>query len=152
MGLFSRKKPPLPDSVPPGPWAVVQGSNQGKVVLARVHKGLGTLVGSAAYPFRVGVATRVRATAANGIPTPEENTTLQEVEDRLRLALEAEREAILVVALTTGGVKEWVLYTSDPDATKRRMGAFGPTVNTHQLQMVIREDRNWDVYRQLAVT
>jgi len=32
------------------------------------------------------------------------------------------------------------------------MGAFGPTVNTHQLQMVIREDRNWDVYRQLAAT
>ena len=137
MGLFSRRKPPLPDSVPPGPWAVVQGSNQGKVLLARVHKGLGTLVGSAAYPFRVGVATRVRATAANGMPTP---------------ALEAEREAILVVALTTNGVKEWVLYTSDPEATKRRMGTFAPTVNTHQLQMVIREDRNWDVYRQLAGT
>ena len=49
-------------------------------------------------------------------------------------------------------MKEWVLYTSDPEATKRRMGAFGPTVNTHQLQMVIREDRNWDVYRQLAAT
>ena len=56
MGLFSRKKPPLPENVPPGPWAVVQGSNQGKLLLARVHKGLGILVGSAAYPFRVGVA------------------------------------------------------------------------------------------------
>jgi len=98
------------------------------------------------------VATRVRATAANGMPTPEENTTLQEVEDSLRLALEAEREAILVVALTTSGVKEWVLYTSDPEATKRRMGAFGPTVKTHQLQMVIREDKDWDVYRQFAGT
>ena len=152
MGLLSRKKPPLPDSFPPGPWAVVQGSNQGKLLLARVHKGLGILVGSAAYPFRVGVATRVRATAANGMPTPEENTTLQEVEDRLRLALEAEREAILVVALTTSGVKEWVLYTSGPEATKRRVGAFGPTVQTHQLQMVIGEDKNWDVYRQLAGT
>ena len=152
MSLFSRRKPPLPESVPPGPWAMVQGSNQGNLLLARVHKGLGTLVGTAAYPFRVGVATRVRATAANGMPTPEENITLQEVEDRLRLALEAEREAILVVVLTTNGVKEWVLYTSDPEATKRRMGAFGPTVSTHQLQMVIREDKNWDVYRQFAGT
>ena len=32
------------------------------------------------------------------------------------------------------------------------MGAFGPTVKTHELQTVIREDRNWDVYRQLAGT
>ena len=152
MGLFSRNKPALPDSIPAGPWAVVQGSNQGKLLLARVHKGLEALVGHAAYPFRVGVATRIRATAANGMPTPEENTTLQDIEERLRLALEAEREAILVVALTTSGAKEWVLYTSDPDATKRRMGAFAPTIHSHQLQMVIREDKNWDVYRQFAGT
>jgi hypothetical protein len=152
MGLFSKKKPPVPDNIPTGPWAMVQGSNQGKLLLARVHKGLGAIVGHAAYPFRVGVATRVRATAANGMPTPEENATLQEVEDRLQLALEAEREAILVVALTTNGVKEWVLYTSDVEATKRRMESFGPTVKTHQLQMVIREDKHWDVYRQLAGT
>lgn len=84
------------------------------------------------------------------MPTPEENLTLQALEDRLRLALEAEHEAILVVALTTAGVKEWVLYTSDPEATKRRMQAFAPTVTSHKLQMVIEQDTEWNVYRQFA--
>ena len=150
MGLFSRKKTPLPDRLPAGSWGIVQGSNQGTLLLARVRKGLGAIVGHAAYPFRVGIATRVRATAANGMPTPEENATLQDLEDRLSRALEVEREALLVVALTTNGVKEWVLYTSDPDATKRRMQDFAPTVSTHKLQIVVGEDKGWAVYRQFA--
>jgi len=150
VGLFSKKKTPLPDSLPAGSWSVVQGSNQGNLLLARVRKGLGTIVGHAAYPFRVGVATRVRATAANGMPTPEENATLQDLEVRLCQALEGDREALFVVGLTTNGVKEWVLYTSDPEVTKRRMRDFAPTVSTHKLQMVIEQDKAWAVYRQFA--
>jgi len=84
------------------------------------------------------------------MPTPEENATLQDLEDRLSRALEVEREALLVVALTTNGVKEWVLYTSDPDATQRRLQDFAATVSTHKLQMVVGEDKGWAVYRQLA--
>ena len=150
MGLFSKKKPSLPETLPLGSWAMVQGSNQGILLLARVRKGLGSVVGHVSYPFRVGVATRVRATAANGMPTAEENAILQEVEGRLSHALEIDREAVFVVALTTNGVKEWVFYTSDPEATKRRMQAFAPSVESHRLQMVVAEDKEWAVYRQLA--
>src|SRR5207247_9623773 len=116
----------------------------------RVRYGTHSTIGHAANPYRVGVATQVRATAANGMPTPEENATLQEVEDRLSRALEVDRETLLVVVLTTNGVKEWVLYTSDPDATKRRMQAFAPTVSTHRLQMVVEQDKAWSVYRQFT--
>src|SRR2546426_7227337 len=105
---------------------MVQGSTKGPLLWPGVRRALGAVVGHAAYPFRVGIATRVRATAANGMPTPEENATLQDLEDRLSRALEVDREALLVVALTTNGVKEWVLYTSDPDATKRRMQDLAP--------------------------
>ncbi len=150
MGLFSRRKPSVADSLPAGSWALVQSSNQGKLLLARVRKGLGSLIGHAAYPFRIGVATPVRATAANGMPTPEENATLQDLEERLAKALETNREALFVVALTTNGVKEWVFYTSDPEATKRRMQAFAPTVTSHKLQMVAAADKDWVVYRQFA--
>ena len=84
------------------------------------------------------------------MPTPEENATLQDLEVRLCQALEGDREALFVVALTTNGVKEWVLYTSDPEVTKRRMQDFAPTVSTHKLQMVIEQDKAWTVYRQFA--
>ena len=150
MGLFSKKQPALPDQIPPGSWAVIQGSNQGNLLLARVRRGLGDNVGHAAYPFRVGVVTRVLAVAANGMPTPEENDALQALEDRLCQTLEVDREALLVVALTSNGVKEWVLYTSDPESTKRRMQAFVPTVSSHKLQMVVQPDSGWAVYRQFA--
>ena len=150
MGLFSKKTPSLPETIPLGSWAMVQGSNQGSLLLARVRKGLGSVVGHVAYPYRVGVATRVRATAANGMPTTEENATLQEVEGRLAHALEVDRDAVFVVALTTNGVKEWVLYTSDPEATKRRMQAFASSVTSHRLQMVVAEDKQWGVYRQFS--
>ncbi len=54
MGLFSKKTPSLPETIPLGSWAMVQGSNQGSLLLARVRKGLGSVVGHVAYPYRVG--------------------------------------------------------------------------------------------------
>src|SRR6266487_5222830 len=120
MGFFS-KESGRPDTLPTGPWTMVEGTNEGRILLARVHVGLGKLVGHESYPFRVGIATRVKQVADNEMPAPEENKVLQGLEELLRRALETDREAVLVLAITTGGVKEWVLYTSDPEATKRRM-------------------------------
>ena len=42
MGLFSKKTASLPETIPLGSWAMVQGSNQGSLLLARVRKGLGS--------------------------------------------------------------------------------------------------------------
>ena len=149
MSLFSRK-PSLPDAIPDGPWSMVQGAQNGQLMLARVHMGVDSLAGHPAYGFRVGIATKMQALANNGMPTPEENTTLQALEERIRNAVEVDREAFLVIAITCGGVKEWVFYTSNPESTKRRMQAFAPSVQTHKLQMIIEPDDKWTVYRDFA--
>src|SRR5574341_449856 len=105
MGFFSRKPPALPDQVPSGPWSMFQGTNDGQLLLARVHTGVESIQGHAAYPWRVDIATRVRDVAANGMPSPDENAALQELEERLQSALEGEREAVFVIAITTAGIK-----------------------------------------------
>jgi len=147
-GLFSSKKPVLPTKPPGSSWALVEGTHDGSLLLARVRTQLGEIVRHSAYPFRVGVATPLRQLAGNGIPTPEENATLLEVEDRLAEILEADRAAVHVITLTTNGVKEWVFYASDPKTMKQRMGTLAPTVNTHRLQMVVERDADWEVYHQ----
>jgi|ERR1700752_4860157 len=152
MGFFSRKKPTVPIGPPSDTWVVVRGAHNGNPLLARVRTQLGPVVGHSAYPFRVGVATRVLQGAADGMPSAEENATLLDIEDRLATALEADRAAVFVVALTTNGVKEWVFYASDPVAVKQRMDAFLPSVRTHQLQMVIAKDEDWVVYHQFQNT
>lgn len=150
MGLFSSKNPAGPTDAAPDSWTMVQGTHGGNLLLARVRTDLGALVGHAAYPFRIGVATPVHQLAANGMPTSGENATLLELERQLAAALEAERHAILVVALTTNGVKEWVFYATDPKAIQQRFEAFAPTVRTHRLQMVIEKDPGWVVYHQFV--
>jgi hypothetical protein len=149
MGIFS-KKPKLPDSLPSGPWSMIQGVQDGQLLLARVHMDFQTFPQRATYPFRVGVATKVVTLAENGMPTVEENAKLQELEKHIQQIFEADREAMLVVALTCGGVKEWVFYTSNPASTKQRMMAFAPSVTTHKLQMMIEPDEDWTVYGDFA--
>ncbi len=149
MGLFS-KKPKLPDSLPTGPWSIVHGAQDGQVLVARVHMGYQKFADRAAYPVRVGVATKVVKLAENGMPTAEENAVLLELEKRIQKVVEADREAILVVALTSGGVKEWVFYTSNPESTKQRMLALAPSVTSHKLQMVLAPDEDWAVYRDFS--
>jgi hypothetical protein len=149
MGLFSRK-PTLPDVIPPGHWSMVQGAQDGQLLLARVHMGIDSLVGHRAYPFRVGIATRMINVVNNGMPTPEENATLQALEKRIQQAIEVDREAVLVIVITCAGVKEWVFYTSKPESTKQRTQAFAPTVQSHKLQMIIERDDRWTVYREFA--
>ena len=70
-GLFSSKKPVLPTKPPGSSWALVEGTHDGSLLLARVRTQLGEIVRHSAYPFRVGVATPLRQLAGNGIPTPK---------------------------------------------------------------------------------
>ncbi len=152
MGLFSRKPPPIPDALPSGPWAILHGKQGDSVMIIRVNTGAQAIAGHPRFDHRAGFATRCATTTANptGLPSVEENAELQEVEERLDEALRGDREALMVLAITGGGVKEWVFYTADPESTKRRALEFVKTVTSHKLQFYIKPDPGWEAYRKLS--
>jgi len=84
------------------------------------------------------------------LPTPEESEQLQSLEDRLVEMVMQDRVAILAAILTTGTVKEFVLYTGDPETVRVRLEELQRSVVTHELQFMIQPDPEWSVYHRLA--
>jgi hypothetical protein len=64
--------------------------------------------------------------------------------------LEDRNESLFAVVITTGGMREFVFYTSNPGAVEAKFKEVRQKVQSHQIQGMIRPDENWDVYRQFV--
>ena len=52
--------------------------------------------------------------------------------------------------ISTGGMREFVFYTSDPEAAHRALEDINSRVTSHEFQRIIEPDPEWSVYRQFA--
>jgi len=75
---------------------------------------------------------------------------LNAIEDLLVSRLEAEQCSLLVLAITTGSMREFVLYTRDAKFAQSSFEALRAEISTHELQAYITEDKEWALYRQFA--
>lgn len=131
-------------------WSVSEGTYDGNLLIVRVNRGVAQAVGHSAFPHRVGVAVPLRLPDSNGFPGPEEAEQLQQVEELLSAELGADRQSLYVASISTGGMREFVFYTSDPAATHNLLDRLAKTVTTHELQHIIEPDPKWTVYGQFA--
>jgi hypothetical protein len=108
------------------------------------------LLGHSEFRFRVGVAVPLKAPNEDGFPGNDEMEQLNVIEDTLSSRLEAEQQSLQVLAITTGGMREFVFYTRDAAAAKAILEQLRATESTHELQGYIAEDPKWSAYRQFA--
>jgi len=104
----------------------------------------------AGYEHQVGIAVPLKNAASSGLPTSEENTQLGEIEDAICGTLEEQAESLLVAVITTSGMKEFVLYTRDPQGVKLRFEQLRNRIGSHEIQLMIQEDRTWRTYAQFG--
>ena len=131
-------------------WTVYEGQYNGKPLIARVNIGLQPLVGDSRYQHRIGVAVPFNSAGEDGFPSGEESWKMSEIEDLLAAELERHHESLFAVVITTGGMREFVFYTSDPQAVERKLAALAETIDSHQIQRVIQPDEGWAVYHQFV--
>ncbi len=131
-------------------WTVCEGEYNGNPLIARVNTGLKTLVGDSRYQYRVGVAVPFNSVEKNGLPSGEESWKVSEIEDLLAAELELDNESLFAVVITTGGVREFVFYTSDPQEVEKKLEALAERIDSHQIQHVSQPDEGWTVYRQFV--
>jgi hypothetical protein len=143
-----RKK--VPKSLPiHGPWAVGVGETDGSVTIMRLNSGYAKFGNIHGYEHQVGIAIPLRAPEESGLPSPEEDAELAEIEGSLCLALEQDAESLLVAIITTGGMREFVFYTRAPQYVRQRFERFRDGIGSHEIQLMIQPDKDWDVYAQL---
>ncbi len=84
----------------------------------------------------------------NGMPTSEEGQELGAIEDALMAALESDRRAILVAALTCAGMRELMFYADDPQWARAACEQVIRSVDSHQIGLHIEADPDWASFQQ----
>jgi len=105
-------------------------------------------VGSRRYNIRIGVAVPFRAPDPEGMPDATELAQLVAFEDAL--ALKASGKGVLVGVITTGGMREFVLYTGAGDWIPGFHQDLRSVLPTHEVQVTAETDPKWSVYRQFV--
>ena len=133
----------------PGPWSLCQGEYEGNVMILRVHSGYRGFVPLPGYDHQAGIAVPFREPAPSGLPSIGESPDLAAIEESIS-QFEENAESLLVAVITTGGMREFVLYTRSPADLERRFELLSTEVTSHEMQLMIQPDENWETYAQFA--
>lgn len=143
-----RKKPPVDPRGLPESWAVFQGTYDDKPLFTRFNVGLRQAAGHPGYPIQVGVAVPLKRPDSRGLPVPDESAELNSIEAEMS-RLVATR-AILVGVITSGGMREFVLYTGEGDWIAQFHQDLQASIPHHEVQVMAQRDEGWATYRRMV--
>lgn len=118
----------------------------GKTYILRFKNGLWKFAKSGNYPYQIGIATPLH-TDQNGFPTKEENEQLLIMERELEKEFALNNVALFAGVIMGGSMKEFVFYTGKPKEAREVYEKLREKIKHHELQWVIQEDPNWEVYK-----
>jgi hypothetical protein len=131
-------------------WYIYRGGDAKGELHARFDHDAAPLAGRPEYEIQVGLAVPLLDPGPDGLPLDDELPALDAIE---RVVVEeAGARAVLVGVISTGGVREFVLYTGDGQWLEEFQGAVSAAVETHEIQMMARRDPEWLVYRAFVKT
>jgi hypothetical protein len=130
-------------------WHVSQGTYNKRPLILRVRSGAGEIAGHAQFRHQVGIAVAFKKPDRKGLPHRTDEEVLFRFEDEVAV-LEEGNESLLVGVITTGGMREFVLYTSAPESVKGRFSSLKDAPPGYRVQLMIKPDPSWETFRQLA--
>ena len=150
MWPFKRKYPEKQSLDLTDSWSLSQGRHGSNPMVVRLNRGVAAAVGHPAFTHQVGVAVPLHNPDANGFPSPDEAAQLDALEELLVSRLTPERQCLFVATISTGGMREFVFYSSAPQSTHEALQSLAQEVATHQVQHIVQPDPKWRVYRQFT--
>jgi hypothetical protein len=134
----------------PSNWTVWRGHYEGKAMFGRFNTGLTPLAGRAEFSKQIGVAVPLNDPTEDGLPQGGEFAELSEIEDVLEQRLTARNESVLAGVITTNRMREFVFYSSDAEQAIAKIKQIAATIQHHQLQWVVNDDPQWQLFRDLT--
>jgi hypothetical protein len=134
----------------PKSWSVAEGTHEGKAVATRFNVALRPIAGRDEFPDRLGILAPLHEANDRGFPNRAEIKQLDAIEELIDRRLSGGNESLLAGVVTTSGVREFVIYTSNAEVSRAKAEALAREVTTHQLQIIVRNDPQWRVYRTFA--
>ena len=134
----------------PKSWMVAEGRHDGKQVVTRFNVALRPIAGRDEFPDRLGIIAPVRTPDDRGFPNRAEIKQLDAIEELIDKRMSGNNESLIAGVVTSNGLREFVVYTSNVESAKKKADAIVNEVTTHQLQVIVRNDPQWRVYRTFA--
>jgi hypothetical protein len=151
MWPFGRKPLPPRDQLAIGQdWKVGQSKYGGKPLIVRFNAGAEAIAGHPDYRYQVGIAVPLKSPNEHGLPDVEEDRQLAGIEDQIIRTLEDARESILVGVISTGGMREFVCYSTNAESVRQKFERLQHSITSHDLQLMIQVDPQWTVYKQFV--
>ncbi|WP_020470636.1 DUF695 domain-containing protein [Zavarzinella formosa] len=146
MWPFGKKKHLPLSSFSDDNWAILRGESEGAPMFIRRHTGAAPFKGHPELSFRLGIAIPLLRPSPEGLPEPDEIEELDQIEDALRGALTPSRRGVLVLAITTNGMREFVFYIRSEADAAGAVKAAEAAAGDHEVQHYVASDPTWDVY------
>jgi len=134
----------------PKSWSVAEGTHDGKAVATRFNVALRPIAGRDELPDRIGIIAPLRDANDRGFPNRGEIKQLDVIEELIERRMSGGNESILAGVVTSNGMREFVIYTSNIAAAQAKAEGITREVTTHELQVIVRNDPQWRVYRTFA--
>lgn len=131
-------------------WSVAHGDRDGKPIITRCNMGLLPVIGHAAFKKQLGIAVPLTHPTETGLPEAEENRQSYNLEEEITRRFTGKNESLFACTITTGNMREFVLYTSDKDAAVVKAEQLARDINDHKIQHIVNDDPEWNVFKQLA--
>lgn len=128
-------------------WSMHTLKEDGKNYLLRFNTALRDFKDQQDYPYMVGIAVPFKTKAPNGSPTGEELTALAKVEDTLLDNFNWKNDTILTGTITGEDMREFVLYTKDPNRLKPKLDQVLEKMKGHEFQGNVQHDPEWEIFK-----
>ena len=123
-----------------------RGTSDGHLAYIRGNTGLRTLKERERFPYRVGFAVTFRKPNSYGLPTDDEARELMPLENEIDRAMSGKKLGFLALVITTGGMREYVFYSNQPDAVRREIKKMGTRMHGRDIRSYVTADPGWEVY------
>ncbi|HEX7571966.1 MAG TPA: DUF695 domain-containing protein [Bacteroidota bacterium] len=123
-----------------------RGTSDGHLAYIRGNTALRSLKERERFPYRVGFAVAFRKPNRYGLPTDDEARELTSLENEIDRAMQGKKLGFLSLVITTGGMREYVFYSNQPDAVRRKIKKMGGRMHGRDVRSYVTADPGWEVY------
>ncbi|VAW58869.1 hypothetical protein MNBD_GAMMA11-630 [hydrothermal vent metagenome] len=130
-------------------WQLYEKQLDGQPLRVRLNKAIEDYVCHPRYKYQISITVPLNDEDEGGFPFPEECKLLDELELLLKDKLQAQQLSVFAAVLTSGGVRMYLIYTSQPDTCLKMIDEINADWIYHHLSSNAREDRDWEIIEEL---
>ena len=123
-------------------WALAESHIEGRRLLIRFREFVPAFPREL-FPERINIFWTMEAPDEAGLASDDEATALKEFEDRLVDAVEPANHSVLAIAMTTGGMREWVFHTADVNGFVERLTNMPQNEVRYPIEIRRHHDPQW---------